>query len=974
MAVLSEGEMLLKEQVELQKGISHTNDEFKTMLASSKQYQQMLRAINRQLVEHNTTYGKIKEKNEEIFDVIFNYSKIITDQKLSSEFNNIYKNINKISDEFKDLNSKLQTGDISLKEYQKSFDKLGQVQKSIERQKILLDMKKNSIQEEFEAETELLKKKERIVKRYGDKTKDDLIKDLNKEISLRNSHQTRLNNLQKTISNTSYIKRDVRKRLQDEIDMEISFITNKENSINKIKRQVKKAPTRSELTKLQDSVVDKTGDLRNIETVNTALDKTKGLTQETAEEFVKSRKEIEAIDKKIGNIGRTMGVLQHFGMNQIFDFKAIEDAMQSAAREEYLLEQQRLNGYDVTIKKFGVARAGISAMGSELTSKFGVVGAVGGGMWLGKQILDLFFQADERTKAISKNQAITRNDAEGILSTYSKLSVANERISVFGQSIATTAATQKELLETSLSISNGLGLNYNIANKAEGDLLVNIKERMGLSEESRQTFLENSRLSGESLNDYLNSILGVNVVNKANNKFYMNDKALLNDVSKLSSIIRLQFKGHSSDLSQIVINSKKYGFEISKIDSSMNSMMDWEKQAELQTSFFSQTGKYIDTSRLQFFSMYNMVENYQEELNKLIGEENDFTKLPRLARQTKAELLGVNEQELADIFLKREINKKFSKEELATEEQLGIMTRKKQKETIDGLIAQGYSMQFITKYMGEIDTKLMSDITSAENFQRALEKIKDTFATFVNKGGVEKLIDGVTGMTQNIHSFLEKWGDTLGIKTEVGVLSKYDTDGMFDLGAFGLKEKLSESFKGTSVEQEGREDLEYISKLYQKKYGISENYTNNFMMNMEKILQRQTRDTNMPLQQMMDIYSQTYVKQNPKVVNKKNETINDGIISPNGKVVVQTPLGQINTNPKDYLIATPSPNELLQKNVQQVSQFMIDDTKIVTTLQMVTKAVEKSAQDIVKAVSANKDVYMNQRKVGEVFNINNQRV
>ena len=73
MAVLTEGELLLKEQIELQKGISKTNDEFKQMLSSSKQYQQMLRAINRQLVEHNTNYGKIREENEEIFDTIFNY-------------------------------------------------------------------------------------------------------------------------------------------------------------------------------------------------------------------------------------------------------------------------------------------------------------------------------------------------------------------------------------------------------------------------------------------------------------------------------------------------------------------------------------------------------------------------------------------------------------------------------------------------------------------------------------------------------------------------------------------------------------------------------------------------------------------------------------------------------------------------------------------------------------------------------------
>ena len=68
MAMLTEGELLLKETIELQKGISKTNDEFKQMLISSKQYQQMLRAINSQLLEHNDRYVDIREENEKIFD------------------------------------------------------------------------------------------------------------------------------------------------------------------------------------------------------------------------------------------------------------------------------------------------------------------------------------------------------------------------------------------------------------------------------------------------------------------------------------------------------------------------------------------------------------------------------------------------------------------------------------------------------------------------------------------------------------------------------------------------------------------------------------------------------------------------------------------------------------------------------------------------------------------------------------------
>ena len=100
------------------------------------------------------------------------------------------------------------------------------------------------------------------------------------------------------------------------------------------------------------------------------------------------------------------------------------------------------------------------------------------------------------------------------------ISRENEKISVLGQEIASTAATQKELLEASQQITNALGINYNIIDKNEGDLLVNMKERMGLSEDLRQNLFENSKLSNQSFEDYFDTLLGVNVVNKANNKFW----------------------------------------------------------------------------------------------------------------------------------------------------------------------------------------------------------------------------------------------------------------------------------------------------------------------------------------------------------------------------------------------------------------------------------------------------------------------
>ena len=976
MAVLTEGELLLKEQIELQKGISKTNDEFKQMLASSKQYQQMLRAINRQLVEHNTNYGKIREENEEIFDTIFNYSKLLKDQKLSSEFNNIYKSINKISDEFRDLNSQLQTGDISLKEYQKSFDKLSNVQKSIDRQKNLLDFKKSAIEEELKADEKMLKKKENALKRLGGKTKDELLKELNDEIKIRDSQALRIKGIQDRLSNTSYIKRDLRASLSRELDKETNMFEKRNEKISNLQKSIKKSPTKIELSTLQQNVGDKKRDLQDIEDVNKALDKSRDLTQRTSQQFVNSRKEIEAIDKKIGNIGRTMGVLQEFGLNRIFDFKAVEDAMQSAAREEYLLQQQRNDGYEVTIKKFGVLRAGAKAIGSELMGKFGVVGAVGGGMWLGKQILDLLFQYDERWREISKNQAIVRSDAVGLLNSYQLMSKENERIDLYGMSIRKTAATQKELLDATLQISNALGVNYTIANKQEGDLIANIKERMGLGEDVRQSLLEGSLIANEGFNNYFNKILGVNAINRANNKFYMNDKALLMDMSKASSSIRLQFRNHSMDLAKIVIDSKKYGANLQQLDSSMSGMLDWEKQLELQTSFFAQTGKYIDTSKLQYYSMYNDMENFQKEFDKLTGTAKEYESLTRFAQQTKAEMFGMDRDAYAQMLLDKELMKKINADEIMKKQFDNRQTELQMKKEYDRLKDMGLSYEKIGEILGENSQKLLSQQKTSDEFGRAIEKIKDTFASFVESEDLEKLLQSMSNLITGTSEFLMEHADLLGIRTFKNVSKKYDTED--DLGIKGLQSALSKFYDNTDLQESAKKDLEIIMNQYVDKFNIDKKYSKDFYASVQKSLQETKIPSgqSMSLDKFMEVYTKGYVERHKEQVKTENtQTMNDGMISPRGNIVIKTPEGQIMPNPKDYLIATTNPNSLLSKSPSKnITQYLIDDTKIVSTMEMVRKAVEKSTEEIVKAVSQNRDVNLNGRKVGEMINMSNNRI
>jgi hypothetical protein len=1025
MAVLTEGEILLRENIELQKGLKYTDEAFKELLLNSKQYQQMLRGINRQLAEHNTNYGKIREQNEQIFDTIFNYSKLLSSQKISKEFDNIYKGINKASDEFRDLNAQLQTGDVSLKEYKKSLSKLGDVEKSIERQKILLEFRKKAIDIELGAEKTLLQAKETALIRVGKKTKETLETELAREIRLKTNHATRIQGIQDRLDNTSYMQRYQRQNLINEIDNENIKLQKRDEKISKLQNFVNEAPTQNELTRLRDSVGDKESELLAIGKINLELDKSKNLTQETSEQFDKSLQDVKNIEKKIGNIGTTMGVLKKLGINKFFDFKSVEDAMKSAARMKIGLQLERkarldaIKGDDaeakeiaekleanddtkIKVPKFGsVAGAGVSAMYREAKERISVEGGVvGGGIYLAKQILDLIFQFDERWREISKNQGMVRDDAVELLGSYQKMSKENKELDLYGMSIRKTAATQKELMDATLSISNALGVNYTIINKGEGDLIANIKERMGLGDDVRQSLLEGSLVANEGFEEYFNKILGVNAINRANNKFYMNDKALLTDMSKASSSIRLQFRNHSMDLANIVIDSKKYGANLQQLDGAMGGMLDWEKQLELQTSFFAQTGQLIDTSRLQYFSMYNDIENFQKEFDKLTGTAKEYEGLTRFAQQTKAEMFGMDREGYAQMLLEKELMKKINADETMKKQFDNRQTEIQMKKEYNALKEKGLSYEKIGEILGKNSQLLLSQQKSSDEFGRAIEKIKDTFASFVENEDIENLIQSVTSLITNMSEFLMEHADFLGIRTTQTVAKKYGEQensitpsiGSINspdaLRSYHLDIKKLLLSKDPSISENAAKDVAVMIRKYDKLNNIPSQDAKKLDKYIFDMIYKSSGESTLPA--MVEKFTKDFIDKKiselgspitPNINLEKPpkskfvKEIQDGMISPQGNIVIKTPVGDILPNVKDYIITTTNPSSLLSNNASQnITQYLIDETKMVSTMEMVKKAVEQQTIEIVKAFSQNRDVNLNGRKVGEMINMSNNRI
>jgi len=342
--------------------------------------------------------------------------------------------------------------------------------------------------------------------------------------------------------------------------------------------------------------------------------------------------------------------------------------------------------------------------------------------------------------------------------------------------------------------------------------------------------------------------------------------------------------------------------------------------------------------------------------------------------------------------------KKINADETMKKQFDNRQTEIQMKKEYDALKERGLSYEKIGEILGKNSQLLLSQQKRSDEFGRAIEKIKDTFASFVENEDIENLIQSVSSLITNMSEFLMEHADFLGIRTPQRVEQEYAPKVIPNSLTMGDRTLLKQPqvyqksivngliSKSQKEQIDSEKNLSTLQQEYGKKAGLN--------FNMIKELKKFTDDKlfysydikdeaykKMPLPKMVNELlkefktTDTFLKRDSTQTNLSPSNIDDGMISPKGNIVIKTPVGDILPNVKDYIITTTNPSSLLSNNASQnITQYLIDETKMVSTMEMVRKAVEQQTLEIVKAVSQNRDVNLNGRKVGEMINMSNNRI
>ena len=551
---------------------------------------------------------------------------------------------------------------------------------------------------------------------------------------------------------------------------------------------------------------------------------------------------------------------------------------------EKVLDRIKKKSAESGASKSSVLGAGLKEAGSSiLTNLFDPLTKISGIFAIIVKIAKFFigamFEADKRVTDIAKSFSISKDNARA---TYQAL--------IDSKSVLTSnLATTKNINEAFLELVN-LSDFVTQASFKQLDTQIKLTKEIGIQAEDatqlQQLFILNNEESDKGLNIVYDQIAAF-----ANqNKVVADGRKIIAEVNKLSSLIKLNFKGSTSELVGAVLNAKKLGLNLDQVSKIGASLLDFESSISSQIEAELLTGKQINLEKARLFALNNDILGLTEEINKQGITATKFTAMNVIQQEAIAKSLGMSASELGDSLYKQELINKA-----------GGATLKARREEIELLKAKGHlsEAQIKTRELADLEQGLITGETLEQaqasldaqtKFNTALERAKELFSDLVTGGTLDKLSDMILGIT----NAFSKYG--------IGGLASIGSETKLATSERQLADLETQSKNNPNLSKDLKEAKEYFNK--NKENASEEILTDYFQQQFdEKIKNLQDK----------------YPNADAKTINAKDFTIKtlpeDTIVAAGG-----TKLG----NSDELLAATQETNSYLRQLLAKDTNLYID--------------------------------------------------
>jgi hypothetical protein len=571
--------------------------------------------------------------------------------------------------------------------------------------------------------------------------------------------------------------------------------------------------------------------------------------------------------------------------------------------------------------RFSVFKEGVKGVGSSLKDNLTDPSVLMGGGFavltkVVKFFVDAMFGADERVTDIAKNLSISKDSARGIY----------DNIKGSKTEMDTMYRTTANISEAFNDISQLTGFST-IATNDQIESQIVLTKQLGQSKEEalglQETFAISNTEAGKGVDIVYDQIAAF-----ANqNKIVADGRKILQEVSKTSKLIQLNFKGNVGELTKSVLEAKKLGLTLDQVSKIGDSLLNFEQSIANELEAELLTGQNINLEKAREYALNNDIAGLTQEIAKQGITTEKFSRMNRIQQEAIAKTLGMSSEELADSLYKQQVIDKVAgnytkqlREQAKAAHDRGDTETEIRLEKEASLVEQGI-------LEGKNLETAQKSASAQEKFNVAVERIKEVFSDLVNGGVLDKLVE-----------YLDQFVGSLESGSSILGTLVFGPDSKADI-ASSRKSSLEEQLLLTKDEAEKKKLQDRISKQ-DEAYKLAKK-------------EEKTRDEYMKVRPSVD-YKDFKKEYEAKELSKKE--ISSNPITPSTKIETAD----------DFIIRPGQPMVKFRKD-----DIIVGGTSLGKGGNEEVTALLK---ELISSVKSGGNVYLDGTKVGTAMNVSTYRV
>lgn len=200
---------------------------------------------------------------------------------------------------------------------------------------------------------------------------------------------------------------------------------------------------------------------------------------------------------------------------------------------------------------------------------------------------------------------------------------------------------------------------------------------MGMSAEEAGRLAIFSKISGKELKTVGENIVRqVSNFNKANNAA-INQKAVLQDVAKVSNSIAMTFGGNPEKIAAAAIEARKLGLTLESVNATADSLLNFEQSISNEIAAELVSGQALNLEKARLYALNDDIASLTKEIGNNEGIIAAYTKGNRITRQMIAESIGMSKDDLAKMVYQQQLQNGLTSEQAAKAADVGLEDMKR---------------------------------------------------------------------------------------------------------------------------------------------------------------------------------------------------------------------------------------------------------------------------------------------------------